>query len=62
MFWIGLLVGVIIGVFIGFIICAIFVTCKHDEQMEHLIRDYNDAIDQLDSLRQHAEELKRNLE
>ena len=53
MIWIGLLIGIVIGVFIGFIICAIFATYKHDEQVESLIRDYNKVIDQLDSLREH---------
>lgn len=62
MFWIGLLVGLIIGVFIGFIICAIFSTSKHEEQMENLMRDYNRAMDELDDLREHANELKKNLE
>lgn len=62
MFWIGLLVGVIIGVFIGFIICALFSTSKHEEQMENLIRDYNRAMEELDNLREHADELKSNLE
>lgn len=62
MFWIGLLVGVIIGVFIGFIICALFSTSKHEEEMAALMRDYNRAMDELDSLREHAETLRKNLE
>lgn len=62
MFWVGLLVGVIIGVFIGFIICALFSTSKHEEEMESLMRDYNRAMDELDSLREHAEALRKNLE
>ena len=62
MFWVGLLVGVIIGVFIGFIICALFSTSKHEEEMESLMRDYNRAMDELDSLREHTEALRKNLE
>lgn len=62
MFWIGFLVGVIIGVFIGFVTCALFSTSKHEEQMERLMRDYNRAMDELDNLRERADELKKDLE
>ena len=62
MFWIGFLVGVIIGVFIGFVTCALFSTSKYEEQMESLMREYNRAMDELDNLRERADELKKDLE